>query len=123
MSPSYHPSFYNWASERQALAILTTLLTTPTGRLRGAPGSTYCGSTCCGSTYLLYCRHSQDDFEKHLAEVGTSFAELATYLGDEDVKEPTELFATLQKFLMRFEAIYREVRGCSGGGVRVCEGV
>ena len=42
-------------------------------------------------TYLLYCRHSQDDFEKHLAEVGTSFAELATYLGDEDVKEPTEL--------------------------------
>ena len=41
--------------------------------------------------------------------MGASFAGLATYLGDEDVKEPTELFATLQKFLVRFDAIYREV--------------
>ena len=48
--------------------------------------------------------------------MGESFIELATYLGDEDVKEPTELFATLQKFLVRFEAIYREARRGVGRG-------
>ena len=42
--------------------------------------------------------------------MSASFGELATYLGDEEVTEPTELFATLQKFLTRFDAIYREVR-------------
>ena len=57
----------------------------------------------------------QDDFETHLDEVTGSFGELAKFLGEEEVKEPTELFATLQKFLVRFEAIFKEVQEDEAG--------
>ena len=49
------------------------------------------------------------DYEKSLGEVSADFASFAAFLGEDDVKEPSELFATLQRFLLRFEAIVKEM--------------
>ena len=51
----------------------------------------------------------KDIFERELSDAERAFASLCSFLGESNIKEPQNLFQPLQKFLMRFDAINKEM--------------
>mmetsp|Transcript_67976 Transcript_67976/g.179171 ORF Transcript_67976/g.179171 Transcript_67976/m.179171 type:complete len:196 (+) Transcript_67976:1192-1779(+) len=50
-----------------------------------------------------------EQFEEDLAAATRAFKDVCVQFGEDELKEPADLFETLEKFLMRFEAACKEV--------------
>jgi hypothetical protein len=81
-------------------------------RLRGGGGSSVAEEDQFPEVFTEFynwAAEKKDEFDEKLESVTSGFAEARDLLGESEVKEPSDLFDTLEKFIRRFETVYREV--------------
>ena len=82
-------------------------------RLRGGPEASPAGEEDMFpevfTEFYNWAAEKKETFDEELLAVRSLFSHAKDLMGESDVKEPTDLFDTLDKFLRRFEVVQREV--------------